>query len=139
MVDKFIATEKEMIELGRELATRWAAGDIVLLEGELGAGKTTLVRGVMEGLNWEGAVRSPTYNLMQVYPTKVPVVHADLYRVASAAGIGLEEYFEDHLCLIEWPDQLGDLVDSTECWRVLIEFEGDGRRVSIKSPGERLQ
>lgn len=123
-----------MVALGRELSARWQAGDRVLLYGDLGAGKTTLVRGVMEGLYWEGAVRSPTFNLMQVYPTKVPVMHADLYRVASAAGIGLEEYFDDHLCLIEWPDRLGDLLDGAKCWRVQIDFEGDGRRVSVAAP-----
>ncbi|ARU42258.1 tRNA (adenosine(37)-N6)-threonylcarbamoyltransferase complex ATPase subunit type 1 TsaE [Armatimonadetes bacterium Uphvl-Ar1] len=107
VVDRYIASELEMVALGRDLAELLKAGDIVLLYGDLGAGKTTLVRGVMEGLGWEGAVRSPTFNLMQVYPTRVPVVHADLYRVASAAGIGLEEYFDDHLVLIEWPDRLG--------------------------------
>jgi N-acetylmuramate 1-kinase len=91
---------------------------------------------VMEGLGWEGVVRSPTFNLMQVYPTKVPVVHADLYRVANAAGIGLEEYFDDHLCLIEWPDRLGDLVDPANCWRVTIEFDGNGRKLNLESPSE---
>ncbi|MFM9874651.1 MAG: tRNA (adenosine(37)-N6)-threonylcarbamoyltransferase complex ATPase subunit type 1 TsaE, partial [Fimbriimonadaceae bacterium] len=65
-----------------------------------------------------------------------PVVHADLYRVASGAGIGLEEYFEDHLCLIEWPDRLEDLVDPAACWRVSILFEGDGRRVLANFPTE---
>lgn len=122
------------MELGGELAQRWRAGDIVLLSGELGAGKTTLVRGVLESLNWEGTVRSPSFTLMQVYPTKVPVLHADLYRLAGAAGIGLEEYFEDHLCLIEWPDRLGDLVDPTDCWRVDIDFDGDGRDVKVHAP-----
>lgn len=123
-----------MMALGQELSALWHAGDIVLLFGDLGAGKTTLVRGVMESLNWEGAVRSPTFNLMQIYPTKVPVMHADLYRVASATGIGLEEYFDDHLCLIEWPDRLGDLIDGAKCWRIQIEFEGDGRLVSVADP-----
>jgi tRNA threonylcarbamoyladenosine biosynthesis protein TsaE len=136
MVEQFIETEEEMLAVGREFAARWGMGDIVLLTGELGAGKTTLVRGVMEGLGWEGVVRSPTFNLMQVYPTKVPVVHADLYRVANAAGIGLEEYFDDHLCLIEWPDRLGDLVDPADCWRVTIEFDGNGRKLNLESPSE---
>jgi len=129
-----VETEREMMELGGELTQRWRAGDIVLLSGELGAGKTTLVRGVLESLNWEGTVRSPSFTLMQVYPTKVPVLHADLYRLAGAAGIGLEEYFEDHLCLIEWPDRLGDLVDPTDCWRVDIDFDGDGRDVKVHAP-----
>jgi tRNA threonylcarbamoyladenosine biosynthesis protein TsaE len=136
VVDRYIASELEMVALGRELAKLWKAGDIVLLYGDLGAGKTTLVRGVMEGLGWEGAVRSPTFNLMQVYPTKIPVVHADLYRVASAAGIGLEEYFDDHLILIEWPDRLGGLVEEQECWRVHVEFARDGRRIESFLPSK---
>lgn len=136
MAEYSVSSEKEMRELGSELARNWKAGDIVLLSGELGAGKTTLVRGVLEALNWEGAVRSPSFTLMQVYPTRVPVLHADLYRLAGAAGIGLEEYFEDHLCLIEWPDRLGDLVDSADCWRIDIEFEGEGRQVRAFPPAE---
>lgn len=136
VVDRYIASEQEMVALGRELAKLWKAGDTVLLYGDLGAGKTTLVRGVMEGLGWEGAVRSPTFNLMQVYPTKIPVVHADLYRVASAAGIGLEEYFDDHLVLIEWPDRLGVLVDEPFCWRIQLEFEKAGRKISLTQPIE---
>lgn len=134
VVDRFIGSEREMVELGRVLAQLWQVGDTVLLTGDLGAGKTTLIRGVMEELGWEGAVRSPSFNLMQVYPTRVPVVHADLYRVASAAGIGLEEYFDDHLVLVEWPDRLGDLVDAADCWRVRVDFEEEGRRVSVESP-----
>lgn len=134
MTEYSISSEKEMRELGSELTRAWRVGDIVLLSGELGAGKTTLVRGVLEALNWEGAVRSPSFTLMQVYPTKVPVLHADLYRLAGAAGIGLEEYFEDHLCLIEWPDRLGDLVDPAECWRVQIDFNSEGRKVEVCLP-----
>lgn len=133
VVDRYIASEQEMVALGRELAKLWKAGDTVLLFGDLGAGKTTLVRGVMEDLGWEGAVRSPTFNLMQVYPTKIPVVHADLYRVASAAGIGLEEYFDDHLVLVEWPDRLGGLVEVDFCWKVNIAFHGEGRLVTIET------
>jgi len=131
-----VKTERQMMKLGGEIARNWKAGDIVLLSGELGAGKTTLVRGVLESLNWEGAVRSPSFTLMQVYPTKVPVLHADLYRLAGAAGIGLEEYFEDHLCLIEWPDRLGELVSSADCWRIEIEFDGEGRKVRVFAPAK---
>jgi tRNA threonylcarbamoyladenosine biosynthesis protein TsaE len=128
----FVKDEAAMRALGRQLSGRWRAGDLVLLFGDLGAGKTTFVRGVLEGLSWAGAVRSPTFNLMSVYEVDPPVLHADLYRVASAEGLGLEEYFEDHLCLIEWPDRLG-LVD--RFWRVEIGFEGDGRRVVVESSG----
>ncbi len=134
MVERFVDSEEAMMALGAELCREWKVGDIVLFYGDLGAGKTTFIRGVLRELGWEGAVRSPTFNLMQVYPTKVPVVHADLYRVVSAAGIGLEEYFEDHLCLIEWPDRLGDLVTEADCWRIEVDFEKDGRKVDYFAP-----
>ena len=108
----------------------------MLLEGQLGAGKTTLVRGLLKGLGWQGEVRSPTFNLIQIYDTSPPVLHADLYRLAGATGLGLEDYWDTHLCLIEWPDRLGSLVDPDVCYRVSIEFDqtGEGRLVTISSP-----
>lgn len=120
--------EEAMRSLGGRLAQQWKAGDLVLLEGPLGAGKTTLVRGVLEALRHRGGVRSPTFNLLQVYATDPPVLHADLYRVAHAEGLGLEDYLDDHLCLIEWPDRLGDIEGAI---RVRIEFEGEGRIVEV--------
>lgn len=117
-----------MRALGARLSERWKAGDLVLLEGPLGAGKTTLVRGVLEALGHRGGVRSPTFNLLQVYATHPPVLHADLYRLTSADGLGLEDYCDDHLCLIEWPDRLGDIEGAI---RVRIEFEGEGRTVEV--------
>lgn len=122
-----------MRKLGAELAKQWRAGDIVLLKGELGAGKTTFVRGVVESLGVADPVKSPTFNLIQLFETRPPVMHADLYRLKSADGVGIEEYFEDHLSLIEWPDRLGDLTPD-EAWTIAIEFEGDGRRVQISAP-----
>lgn len=120
--------------LGARLAARWKAGDVVLLEGPLGAGKTTLVRGVLEALGHVGSVRSPTFNLLQTFGTNPPVMHADLYRVDTWRGIGLEEYLDTHLCLIEWPDRAAGLVDGDRCWRVRLAFDGDGRLAEVRSP-----
>lgn len=106
----------------------------MLLKGELGAGKTTLVRGVLEGLGFDGPVRSPTFNLIQTFDTKPPVMHADLYRLKSAIGVGLEDYLDTHLCLVEWPDRLGGLIDPDSAWQVEIEFEANGRLVRIIPP-----
>ena len=110
---------------------------MVLLYGELGAGKTTLVRGLLAGAGWEGAVRSPTFNLMQVYSTEPPILHADLYRLKSAAGIGLEDYLETHICLIEWPDRLEDVPEDAVVVR--IEFDGDGRQIEISGLSEQTR
>lgn len=110
------------------------AGDIVLMEGELGAGKTTFVRGVLAGLGYLEPVRSPTFNLIQEFATHPPVMHSDLYRVKSAEGLGLEEYFDTHICFIEWPDRLKDFLDDNFCWRVKIQFDGDDRIIEIFRP-----
>jgi len=124
-----------MRELGAALAPRFRAGDIVFLSGELGAGKTTLVRGILAGLGWDQEVRSPTFNLLHTYPSLIPpVVHADLYRLSSWQGIGIEDYLDTWLCLIEWPDRAAGLVRDGSAWDIQIEFEGAGRLVSLHPP-----
>ena len=126
-----------MRELGAELGRSWMAGDVVLLEGPLGAGKTTLVRGLLQSLGMTEPVRSPTYNLLQIFPTEPPVLHADLFRVKSYAGIGIEDYLDSHLCLIEWPDRAAGLVDPDEAWIVRIAFAPEGRVVRVIKPRTR--
>jgi tRNA threonylcarbamoyladenosine biosynthesis protein TsaE len=129
-----VVTEDDMRLLGAELCRSWNRGDVVYLEGPLGAGKTTLVRGLLESLGVKEPVRSPTYNLLQVFDTIPPVLHADLYRVKSYQGIGIEDYLDTHLCLIEWPDRAAGLVNESEVWRVRIEFSPNGRAVWITKP-----
>lgn len=128
-----VADEAAMIQLGRDLADLWKAGDFVLLSGALGAGKTTLVRGVLAELGWKKPVRSPTFTILQTYETEPPVLHADLYRLELNDDTGIEEYWHDHLCLIEWPDRLSERVTS-HAWRVEIEFDEPGRVVTITPP-----
>lgn len=137
VVCRFLADTKETLALGRELSRGFVEGDIVLLEGELGVGKTTLVRGILDGLGFHDTVRSPTYNLIQTFETVPPVMHADLYRVDSFAGIGIEDYLDSHLCLIEWPERVRGLIDPIRCWRIAMSFDGDGRRVQIEEPEAR--
>lgn len=76
-------------------------------------------------------MRSPTFNLLQAFDTAPPVLHADLYRVASAEGTGLEDYLDTHVVLVEWPDRLPE--DDLH-WRVEIAFGGDGRVARVKAP-----
>lgn len=135
MVSSFLADPAETLSWAGELAHSFKAGDIVLLHGPLGAGKTTWVRGLLAGLGYTGAVRSPTFNLVQTFETSPPVMHADLYRVRSSDGIGIEDYLDTHLCLIEWPDRAATLVEASACWRLSIQFSGEGRLVTLERPG----
>jgi tRNA threonylcarbamoyladenosine biosynthesis protein TsaE len=133
-VTEHLPDEAATRALGAELATKLQPGDVVLLSGELGAGKTTLVRGLVEALSHTGPVRSPTYNLLQVFDTDPPVLHVDLYRVESHKGIGIEDYLSTHVCLIEWPDRATGLVDPEECWRIDIAFADQGRTATVTKP-----
>lgn len=107
-----IASEEEMIEFGKALAGELVdrAVTTVYLEGDLGVGKTTLCRGILRGLGYQGRVRSPTYTLMESY--EIPdsyVCHFDLYRMIHAEElefIGGRDYFVGgNLCLVEWPER----------------------------------
>jgi tRNA threonylcarbamoyladenosine biosynthesis protein TsaE len=96
---------------GRALASRLRPGDIVALHGDLGAGKTTLARGILRGLGFEGDVASPTFPIVLPYDQlALPVWHVDLYRIERAAEIeelALDEALADGALLIEWPERLG--------------------------------
>lgn len=131
---RFIADEKETRALGAEFGVQLKVGDVVFLYGDLGAGKTTFVRGLLDGLGWEGAVRSPTFTLIQTYDTEPPILHTDLYRVRSWEGLGLEDYMDDHVMLLEWPDRAAGLVPEEEAWQVRIDFAETGRNVEIVRP-----
>ena len=130
-----IADEAGMLALGRRLAATLAPGMVVFLEGPLGAGKTTLVRGILRALGHEGLVRSPTYALVESYPNVSPIVHHfDLYRLGSAEeleDIGARDYFSgDAACLIEWPERAAGFLPAPD-WMIEIAYDNDGRRVRV--------
>lgn len=123
-----------MVDLGKELSKSLAIGDVVQISGELGAGKTTLVRGMLRGLGHVGEVRSPTFNLIHEYATNPPVAHVDLFRLDSAEEVkklGLTDYLDDFALLIEWPERLSE--DLAPTMRIIIEFEAVGRRIQLFS------
>ena len=105
-----IPDEPATIALGRELASSLAPGMVVWLDGDLGAGKTTLVRAVLRALGHAGPVKSPTYTLVEVYVvSSIYLYHFDFYRFNEAEEFedaGLGEYFrDDSICLVEWPEK----------------------------------
>jgi tRNA threonylcarbamoyladenosine biosynthesis protein TsaE len=128
-----IDNEEEMIQFGSQLSQKLKAGDIVLLYGELGAGKTTLVRGVMRGYGWTEPVRSPTFNLFSMYETTPPVLHADFYRIKSTLGLGVEDYLDTHLCLIEWPAAIEPEIELNQAIIVRISHKNSGRIVEVSN------
>lgn len=100
--------------LGARLGELLEPGDVLLLEGDLGAGKTVLAQGVAQGLAIDDPVTSPTFTLIHEYEGRLPLYHVDLYRLGGAtdaAGIGIEEYlYGDGVTVIEWPDRAGALL-----------------------------
>ncbi len=140
-----VSTETKMHKLGGILAAWLAPGDLVYLLGNLGAGKTTLVRGLVHALGYPGRVSSPTFTLMNLYPTIPPVYHFDFYRLEDGDlnDLGLEDYLErDGIALIEWPNlEAGNL--PAEALVVEIEIvDGDydrERRVHITARGKRYE
>jgi tRNA threonylcarbamoyladenosine biosynthesis protein TsaE len=127
--------------LAAELAAGLAAGDVVLVDGELGAGKTTFVRGACRALGVNGAVTSPTFTIGHRYPARVPVSHLDLYRVADLAGEDpdlLEDYLgPGRIAFVEWPRSAAAAITelSRLAARVVIEHAGGDRRVvTIETP-----
>lgn len=108
-----IGTEAEMLALGARLAQVARPGDAIALEGGLGAGKTTLARGLLAALGLEEEAPSPSFAIVQPYDpplVRYPVTHVDLYRLEDAAEIeelALGELLQDSLLLIEWPERMG--------------------------------
>ena len=136
MISKTFAGDADRVaSIGGALAPELGGGDSCHLSGPLGAGKTTLVRGLLRALGHKGPVPSPTFTLVETYEFRqLRVVHFDLFRVESyeeLETIGLRDYFaDDNLCVFEWPDRGQGLLPAP---RLLIEFDyhGDGRLLTI--------
>jgi tRNA threonylcarbamoyladenosine biosynthesis protein TsaE len=116
---------------GARIAASLRAGDVIALFGDLGAGKTTLARGLMRGLGFGGEVASPTFPIVLPYEAlRVPVWHVDLYRIEDPAELdelGLDEARGDAALLIEWPERLGDRLWA-DALRLTLCRQGEGAR-----------
>ncbi len=132
---QYIEDEAAMMVYGGKIADQFPNGGIVLLKGDLGAGKTTLVRGLLRHLGHQGNVKSPTYTLVEPYELNDrKVYHFDLYRLGDPEELeymGGRDYWEsDALCLIEWPEQAKGYLPDADL-SLEISYEGSGRNISI--------
>lgn len=133
--------EADTLALGRRLGEAALPGAVVHLHGDLGAGKTTLVRGMLRGLGFTGRVKSPTYTLVELYPfLKLSFYHFDFYRFEHPEewlDAGFREYFnEDSLCVVEWPEKAGRELPSPDLEVTLEATEEGGRRARLEARTE---
>ena len=127
------ASPAELEAFGARLAAVARVGDVIALSGDLGAGKTTLARGLLRGLGHEGEAPSPTFTIVQTYEPpemRLPVWHCDLYRLEDpeeAIELGLEEAFDTAVVLIEWPERLGRYLPA-DALRLRLDGAGEPQR-----------
>ena len=132
-----IASEAEMEALGGQLARAITGGCSIFLQGPLGVGKTTLVRGFLRALGHVGKTRSPTYTLVETYQLgSFEIHHFDLYRLndpEELENIGIRDYFSDDAVFItEWPERGGDFLPSCDL-EINMLYDGTARKVFIKA------
>ncbi len=136
-----VDSEEKMVGMGQALARCLLPGERILMQGELGAGKTTLVRGIARGLGFEGRVTSPTFTIMNIYPAAMPVYHLDFYRLHGQEKLDQEweeSFYGDGVTMIEWPfageHGLDDILIEIE----IIDNDYDlPRRLSLCVPDSR--
>lgn len=118
---------EETISLGERLGRVAAAGDLVCLWGELGAGKTQLAKGIARGLGIDATITSPTFILMNEYAGRIPLFHVDLYRLADAgdalAGGVVDDRQSDGLTVVEWPERMAGVLPAA---RLDVRIDGSG-------------
>ena len=132
--------EQELIALGKQLGQRLEKQDVVILTGDLGAGKTTFTKGLAQGLDIRQMIKSPTYTIVREYEGRLPLYHLDVYRIeGDADSIDLDEFlFGGGVTVIEWGHLLGeDLPDSYLELELLKEAEG--RRLHFSAQGPRAE
>ena len=130
-------SEEQTAGLGRTLAAQLAAGDVVLLSGPLGAGKTAFTRGLAEGLGCApDDVSSPTFAIVQGYAGRIPLQHVDLYRLSPVEvdDLALDELGEDSVMVVEWPDRWRRAPE--DAWQVAFELvDQTTRRITVTRRG----
>jgi tRNA threonylcarbamoyladenosine biosynthesis protein TsaE len=133
--------EEETILLGEKIGELLEPGQIILLSGELGAGKTILVQGICNGLGVDEDVTSPTYTLINEYEGELTVYHMDLYRLEDEEDlydVGVEDYLDtEGIVLIEWPDLVYDLLPPDFVYIRLVVLDDNTRKITIEAEGDK--
>lgn len=131
-------TESSTIQFGSELAQILRKGTTVALYGDLGAGKTTLTKGIVASLTGEdiNQVQSPTFTYLNIYEdSATPICHFDLYRLKNAEAfieMGFLDYFNDeNICIIEWPERISSLISKYTIRVEMTHFESGKRRIDV--------
>ncbi|MBV7548586.1 tRNA (adenosine(37)-N6)-threonylcarbamoyltransferase complex ATPase subunit type 1 TsaE [Pseudomonas sp. PDM26] len=140
-VTLYLADEQAMSDFGARIARITQGHGLIFLEGNLGMGKTTLSRGIIRGLGHVGAVKSPTFTLVEPYEIgDIHAFHFDLYRLVDPEELeylGIRDYFEDDaLCLIEWPEKGAGFLPKPDL-TITISPQDSGRSLNILSQGSR--
>jgi len=131
----FLSDESDTLKLGANIAKQFPEGGVVLLHGDLGSGKTTLVRGLLQACGHHGAVKSPTYTLVEPYELQGKTIyHFDLYRLGDPEEleyVGGRDYFHHKaLCVIEWPEKADGFLPKADI-SIHLRYKGDGREAEI--------
>ena len=131
--------ESESINLGYKLGLILENPSTILLEGDLGAGKTTFTKGIGKALEVTKTINSPTFTIMKCYKGKYPLYHLDLYRLNGVnQEFDLEEYIDSGIAVIEWPHQADELLPK-EYLRIIITIENDVRKFEFIPVGEKYE
>ncbi|NPC91670.1 tRNA (adenosine(37)-N6)-threonylcarbamoyltransferase complex ATPase subunit type 1 TsaE [Bacillus sp. WMMC1349] len=131
---------EETKKIGERTASLVKAGDVITLEGDLGAGKTTFTKGFAEGLGIRRIVNSPTFNIIKEYRDGIlPLFHMDVYRMEdSFEDLGLDEYFEgDGVCLVEWAHLIHEQLPKERLEIVINRLNGNERKLTFSPKGAR--
>src|SRR5688500_4239512 len=137
MLELRLPSSEATLRLGEALAAGVAPGGVLFISGDLGAGKTTLVRGLLKGLGYAGRAKSPTYALVEPYMlSSLDLYHFDFYRFKDRSEwlySGFREHFNPgSVCIVEWPEKAGDLLAPPDV-QIRLDFDGEARRASLEA------